>query len=156
MKTSTRVSVIVSMSLTVLLGLFMLGMTCFLEKIVAALIGTKDQLGAQNPITQNDRAVILWLAFAMIVVALVALVCLFLLLRTVLRGMVFSRASTGYLFAIMLCCFAEGLITLPLGRYFLLAFGVVMLFFFIGLCLMVVRNVIAEATRIKQENDLTV
>ena len=54
------------------------------------------------------------------------------------------------------CCFLLCLLFGILGIFFLLSFAVAFIAVFLGLCLRVVKNVIEEATQIKDENDLTV
>ena len=54
------------------------------------------------------------------------------------------------------CCFAEGVLAILLFVYFQLVICVTLAAFFLGLCLRVVKHVIEEAIRIKNENDYTI
>ena len=116
----------------------------------------EDNLGNRSAITETGRLWVLIDAYAMVFVAYVAVGLLFFLLRAVLREAVFSKTATNLLSAVSWCAFVEGILFLPLGIYFQLAFAAAVAAFFIGLCLRVVKNVIEEAARIKAENDFTI
>lgn len=160
MRTSTRMAILISMVLTVLLAALLGYLTVIVRPLVALLLDVGSFLtGAPEPETAAYAAayrVLLLLAYCMIAAAFAALAGLFLLLRTILRGRVFSRTTLGCLLTVALCCFLEAALMAWSGRYFISSFLGAAVFVLIGLCLTVVRTVIAEAMRIKQENDLTV
>ena len=114
-------------------------------------------LSGQRPILPEwNKTLMLVVTHIMIVVALVATVLLWMLLNVVATGKVFTTVSTKLLLFIAICCFAEAVLFLSILHCFELAIAGAVAVAFIGLCLLVVRNVLAEATRIKQENDFTV
>ncbi len=155
-RSSKKISVSVSLVMALLL-LFALGyLVWWLPEVVTSLINATDNLGNRQEITPLGRQLVLIDAYAMIAVAFVAVVFLFLLLRRVWRGEVFSQAAARWLAAVSWCCFAEGLLVVLLTVYFQLALGACVVACFVGLCLRVVKNVIEEATRIKSENDFTI
>ena len=85
-----------------------------------------------------------------------AVILLFLLLRAILKEKVFSSAVIRLLSAVSWCCFAEAVLFSVLLPYFQLAACAAVAVCFIAVCLRVVKNVIAEAARIKSENDFTI
>lgn len=155
-KKSDRTSIIVSMILTVLLFLALCALACCLPMVVRAMIDTTDNIGDRASITLTERALVLVDAYAMVAIALIAVILLYLLLRCVLRGQVFSQHCVALIASVSWCCFAEALLFLLIGGFFQLAFGVTIAACCLGVCLRVVKNVIAEATRIKAENDYTI
>ena len=151
-----RVSIIVSMSMTVLLFAALIFITWWLPEVVTSLINVNDNLGTRGEITPQHRTLVLIDAYAMLGVAYLAVGLLFALLLSVWRGQVFSRISTRLVSAVSLCCFVEGILFALLTYYFQLALCAAIAVSFIGLCLRVVKNVLEEATRIKSENDFTI
>lgn len=155
-RTSNKVSTIISMVLTVLLFLALCALTVCLPMVVNSMIDTVDNIGDRASITQTQRALVLTDAYAMVAIAFSAVILLFLLLRRVLRGAVFSCLTVRLISSVSWCCFMEAILFLLIGGFFQLAFGVAIAACCLGVCLCVVKNVIAEATRIKAENDYTI
>ena len=141
---SNKTSTVISIVFTFLMLAALLFLTFWLPDVVESIINTEDNLGDRASITERGRALVLADAYVMLAVAYVAVILLFFLLRTVLREAVFSRTATRLLGAVSWCAYAEGVLFLPLGRYFQLAFAAAVAAFFIGLCLRVVRNVIVR------------
>lgn len=156
MRTSMRVAILVSMALTALLAVLLVFLTLRVETLIEVLLTVARFLIGGTEATAETHTILRILAYLMSAAAFAALAGLFLLLGTVLHGQVFSRKTLGCLLTVALCCFAEAALMLVTGRYFLTSYLAAAIFLFIGLCLTVVRTVIAEAMRIKQENDLTV
>ncbi|MBQ2734292.1 MAG: DUF2975 domain-containing protein [Clostridia bacterium] len=151
-----KISLSISIVLTVLLFLALIPLTVVLPNVVRQLIGIADQLGFCSTPSALAQGWILADAYAMVAVAFVALILLLLLLWTVRRGEVFSRKATQLLAAIAWCCFAECLLFSLLTGYFTLSLGVAFGVLLVGLCLRVVMHALEEATRIKAENDFTI
>lgn len=105
---------------------------------------------------QSYYTTVLILAYAALVSAATALITLTKLLGTVARGDVFSHTTYKIMTLLSICCFAEMLIFLMLGYFFLLSFVVSFAALLVGVLLLVLRCVLAEATEIKAENDYTV
>ena len=120
------------------------------------LVNTKDNIGNRGDITAEGRAFVLFLAYMILAVVTAADVMLFVLLLRVRKGMVFTLASTELVRGISWCCFLLGAVFAALGVYFQLAIILAFAAVFLGICLRVVKNVLEEATEIKEENDLTV
>ena len=151
-KRSVTVSFVVMVLLVLALGFAVY----WLPDVVNAMIDTKDHVGNRGAITDTGRLLVLIDAYAMFIVAFVAVALLFFLLCVVQRGQVFGSATIRLLSAISWCCFGEGILSLALVMYFQLAFGLAVAACFLGLCLRIVRHVIEEATRLKNENDYTI
>ena len=153
---SHKAFTLLPMILAILL-LVSLALLCFvLPFVVESLCGTRDLIGDRSQMTRAEINTVLGLAYAMVAVAVAAILLLMRLLRTVSRGNVFSTQANRLLSAVSACCFGEGLLFAVTGIWFQLSFGVTLAVCFIGLCLLVVSNVIREACRLKSENDLTI
>lgn len=88
--------------------------------------------------------------------AVVALVCLDVLLKNIRREQLFITQNVTMLRVISYCCFAEAFVFM----YFVVLkpFSVVVLIAsaFMGLILRVVKNVFEQAVKIREENDFTI
>ncbi len=151
-----KVSIVVSMVLTALLVPALGFLAFWLPTLVPSLIDTADSIGNRANITAEGRTFVLIDAYVMLAVALVAVILLFGLLRVILKDRVFSATVVRLLSSVSWCCFAEVALFLLLVPYFQLAACGAVAVCFIAVCLRVVKNVIAEAARIKSENDLTI
>lgn len=155
-RNSNKASTVISLVFIFLMIGALSFLTWWLPEIVESAIDMEDHLGDRSSITAAGRAWVLADAYAMVAVAYVAVGLLFFLLRAVLREAVFTKTAFRLLAAVSWCAFLEGLLFLPLGGLFQLAYAAAVAAFFIGLCLRVVKNVIEEAARIKAENDFTI
>ncbi|MBR6563769.1 MAG: DUF2975 domain-containing protein [Clostridia bacterium] len=101
--------------------------------------------------------VVFWIWFYAI--SAIAAVCcgsiVFLLFR-VRRKLVFSKISVSLIRFASWCCILIAAVCIGVCGYFHMAYVLALAAGFLGLCLRVVKNVIEEATAIKNENDLTV
>lgn len=89
-------------------------------------------------------------------VALLLIFCLFLLLNNISRDEIFTAKNVRLLRHISWCCFVGAGITGASMLYYL-PWGIVCIAAaFVGLIVRVVKNVIAQAIVLKEENDLTV
>ena len=153
---SEKISVFISFVFIFLLFFAFCFALFWLPDVVTSMIDTKDNFGNRGEITTLGRRLVLADAYTIIAVAFVALALLFYLLRVVQKGQVFSSVTVSLLSGISWCCFVEGILSLLLVVYFQLAFGVAVAAGFLGLCLRIVRHVIEEATRLKDENEYTI
>lgn len=159
MKTSPR-----SKRPSVILSFFFIGvflvllavLACILPLLIDNLIATRDLIGDRSIITAPIRTLLLILSYAMIAVAVTTVILLICLLCCVLHEQVFTGRAVSVLSVIVWCCFAETILFGVVGIWFQLALIVASAACFLGLCLRITCNVIAEATRYKNENDLTV
>ena len=129
----------------------------FIFGLIGCAVGLIPYLNAVgDTIETGDRPVILGIGYTILAVAAAADVLLICLLRRVQKEAVFTQKSVDLLRWISWCCVAAGVLFIWLGSYFLLSYAVAFVAVLVGICLRVVKNVIAEATEIKSENDLTV
>lgn len=94
--------------------------------------------------------------YAALSIAAIALLVLLRLLYTVKCGRVFSIQTNTIMTILSICCFGEVTVFCLLGSYFLLSYVVAFAALMLGILLLVLRCVLAEATEIKAENDYTV
>lgn len=88
--------------------------------------------------------------------AMTALICLHKLLQNIKQEQIFIASNVKFLRIISWCCFFAAAVLAVSGIYQLIFFLVAIAFGFFGLILRVVKNVIEEAMRIKDENELTI
>ncbi len=88
--------------------------------------------------------------------AAAALWGLHVLLRNIGEEEVFIPENVRILRALSWCCIAAGLICLVSSLYYMPYLIIAAAAAFVGLILRVVKNVFAEAVRIKNENDFTI
>ncbi len=120
------------------------------------LINTPDNIGNRDHISQLSRIAVHIAAYAVVLDFIAADCMLFIMLLRIRKGLVFTEQTVTLIRGVSWCCIGLCLIFGFLGIYFQLAFLVSLLAVFLGLCLRVCKNAIEDATRIKQENDLTV
>ena len=106
--------------------------------------------------TQANLTASLVYGYAALSVAAAALLVLLRLLYVVGRGRVFSSGTNTIMTVLSICCFGEMTVFILLGSYFLLSYVVAFAALMLGILLLVLRCVLAEATEIKAENDYTV
>lgn len=152
LKISRKLSVMLSLGLTIL---FMVALV-FGAMIMPVVAGRFIAMRYPDGQLAGQEFFVLLLAYGILAVAALADVLLFLLLRRVLAGLVFTPRSVSYVRYISWCGILFGVLFMLMGLYFRIAFAVAFAGFFLGLCVRVVKNVIEEATAIKEEHDLTV
>jgi len=128
----------------------------WLPEIVNAMLDTPDHLGNREAMQAWERTGVLVASYGMVAVAFAAVGLLLGLLRSVLSGKVFSSAALSVLHWLSICLAAEGVLLFYVGIYFQVALCLAVAAFFLGVTLRVLKNVIAEAMRYKEENELTV
>lgn len=89
-------------------------------------------------------------------VAAATLCFLYRLLHNIGLGQVFVAANVKNLRRISWCCIAGGAIAMASGLYYLPWCAVGLAALFAGLIVRVVKNVIAQAVALKEENDYTI
>lgn len=88
--------------------------------------------------------------------AIIALVCLDMLLKNIIRNQPFIGGNVKLLRIISYCCFAEALVFVYFSTLKPFALIVVIACAFMGLILRVVKNVFEHAVAIREENDFTI
>ena len=102
------------------------------------------------------QIVLLTIYYLFAAFSLYALYLLVRLLTHLLKGRVFTDENVRILRRLSWCSFIVGLIMFAGCYWFPLMIIFAMAFAFIGLMLRVVKHVMAEATRIRRENELTI
>lgn len=120
------------------------------------LIDTPDNIGDRASITEFGRMFVHVMAYALLAIVTLADLLSIVLLFRIRKGYVFTQKSVSLIRGVSWCCIALCITFAGLGVYFQLALIMAFLSLFLGICLRVVKNVIEEATLIKNENDLTV
>lgn len=151
-----KVSEAISLAATVIFLIALAVCIVLMPRICRGLIDAKGEMSPRFTVGQAGRTVICCLGYACsAIMATAGISCLMLLLR-VRSGNVFTDKTVALIRLISWCCFPAALIFGVLGIWFTVSIGVAFMAFFAGVCLRVVKNVMEEATEIKNENDLTV
>ena len=156
LKISRKLSVGLSILLAVLFMIALVIGAFILPWLVQTLIDIPDNSGIRQNITVGGRVLVMGVSYGLLAVCALADVLLFVLLLRVRKGLVFTAQSAALIRGVSWCGIVLGLLFGVLGIYFELALALAFAGFFLGLCLRVVKNVIEEATAIKEENDLIV
>lgn len=156
LKIPRKVSVTLSLALTVLFMLALIAGAMMMPWLANLLIDASDHIGSRQAVSATGRSIVLIVAYAILAVGALADGLLFALLLRVRSGRVFTDRSVALIRGVSWCGILLGVLFALLGVYFQLAWIVAFAGIFLGLCVRVVKNVIEEATAIKQENDLTV
>ena len=151
-----RSFLIVSRTLAVIFLLAIVACGVIVPRVVEAATAAHDTMEGRMPITEGGELLITVLAYLMLALAAFAVVMLWRLLGVVARGEVFTEQSTNILFFVIAACFGEAVLFLMIGYYFYIAIGIALAAALLAFSLLVVREVLKEATRIKYENDFTV
>lgn len=156
LKISKELSVKLSIAISILMFVICIAGVCFVPKLTDILIAARNSLEGGNVIGSAGSVIINILAYLVIVIVLLADILLFLLLKRVKTGKVFTPLSVALIRGVSWCCYLLCAVFCGIGIYFHIAFIVAFAAMFLGTCLRVTKNVIEEATEIKSENDLTV
>ncbi len=106
--------------------------------------------------TKVTVAFVMVLGYLIIFFMAVADALVYRLLKYVKSGNVFTDQSVSCIRGISWCALILCIVFGVLGVFFYLSFFVSFACLFFGLCLRVVKNVMEEATAIKNENDFTI
>ena len=156
-KISNKLSITLSLILCVIVAGVCCGCAVVLPRIVEALCNVHTLLIISAPLIFDVNATaVLVVSYIILGFSLLADVLLAWLLVRVSYGLVFTEKSVALIRSVSWCCIGICLCFVVIGLKFRLGFVIACFILFLGLCLRVVKNVIAEATIIKSENDLTV
>ena len=156
LKIPVKFSIMLSLAFTVIFMFMIIFGLAVMPQLVNNLILMEESFGFLGNISNNSEAVVLICAYLILVVAAVADILLFILLKRVNRGEVFTFKSVEIIRAVSWCCMLESLLFFALAFWFIISVVIVMAALFLAIVVRVVKNVIEQATIIKQENDLTV
>ena len=98
----------------------------------------------------------LCLLYPACILGIITCILMIKLMHKVKSEQVFTDSSVSIIRGISWCCIAVSPLFFALGFQFYIMFAAAFLTAFLGLMVRVVKNVIEEATFLKQENDLTV
>ncbi len=155
-KVSSKVSNNLSLVIAVIFFVGCIVAAFLLPTVTNILIDTPDNIGNRGDITQVGRVFVHIVAYVLLAIVTFADVISIFLLFRIRRGLVFSPISVSLIRGISWSCILLCVAFALLGVYFQLALIMAFLALFLGVCMRVVKNVIEEATIIKNENDLTV
>lgn len=88
--------------------------------------------------------------------AVIALICLDMLLKNIRKNQPFIHKNVSLLRIISYCCFAESLVFVYFSTLKPFALIVVIACAFMGLILRVIKNVFEQAVSMREENDFTI
>jgi membrane-anchored protein YejM (alkaline phosphatase superfamily) len=114
------------------------------------------QYTSNGSLYMSKPGMVLILLYLCLAVAAAVLICLLALLFHVRDGRIFTSVSCSLVTAIAWLVIAEGGLFALVGLAFPLSFGVAYVSVTIGLCLLVVRGILKDATQLKEENDQTI
>ena len=150
-----KYSVTLSLAATCLGAALLLLMMIYARELINSLLGADPRatMGAGSGINRDARKLTI-VFYACCPAGWAAIASLFKLLLNIRAGRVFTRQNVGllrllswcFVFVAAACLFAQYLPML----YIFIAAG------FMAILLRVVKNVIAEATLLREENDLTI
>ena len=155
-KIPSKVSILLSCVLCVLLFIGCIVAAVLLPFGVELLANERNGLFISGIITEMQRASVMFFGYVGIAAIALAVGMLFVLLLRVKVGKVFTDKSVALIRGVSWACYLLALSFIGIGFTYNLSFAAAFLAVFLGLCLRVVKNVLEEACRIKDENDLTV
>ncbi|MCQ2354662.1 MAG: DUF2975 domain-containing protein [Clostridia bacterium] len=155
-KISRKASTILSLVLAAVFLLGLIFIAVIMPHLIDYFLDTPDTAGTRENITKGEICLLFILSYAAVAAAVAADICVIQILRQVRRGEVFTAKCVSLIRTVSWCLIIFGLIFIPIGYYFRLAFAVALAAGFMGLCVRVVKNAFEEAVAIKEENDLTV
>lgn len=156
LKISSKSSVTLSIILSIVFMIILIGGAVIMPWLSEVLINLDDTVGNHNEINQFGRYGILIMAYMILTCMAAADVLLMKLLFRVRDGLVFTAESVGLIRGVSWCAILLGCVFAALGFHFQLSLFAAFACIFLGLCLRVVKNVIEQATEIKSENDFTI
>ena len=155
-KNPSKVSILLSSFLSVLLFVGCIVGAVAMPFFVDMLTTQHNGFFVNCVISLTRKISVLVFAYVGIAAVMLADIMLFALLLRVKKGLVFTDKSVALIRGVSWCCYLLAVAFTGIGFTYLFAFAVAFLAVFLGLCLMVVKNVLEEAINIKNENDLTV
>ncbi len=128
----------------------------YLPPVVSAMIDIPDQIGNRNDLDAEGRQLILIDAYAMLALAAVCDTLVAGLLVGVVRRREHTKGFGALLLCIAICCFGEAFLAILLITQFQMALFPCFIALALGLCMLIVRHLLAQAAEIKQEYEFTI
>ena len=151
LKINRNLSTTLSLVISFIVAAGLLVLTVTIPRILTEYIKMTDRM-----YLFDSYGAILALFYGAIVFAITAIAALILLLFYVRGGNIFCSGSVSCLRVISWACASECVVFAALAFYFILSALISAAALFMCLLLRVVKNVIEEATAIKNENDMTI
>ncbi len=155
-RASTLISLILAVTLVVFLLAMMVIMPLFIEK-APLLSHIRSWFAEKEAVLGISGVAVFWIwAYSVMAVAEICCIAMVLLLFRVRRSLVFTPITVSLIRFVSWGCLLIALLCLLVVYHFHMSYMLALAAGFLGLCVRVVKNVIEEATAIKNENDLTV
>ena len=152
----SKVSIFLSCALCVILFIGCIVAAVMLPWVSELLEYERNGFFINGIITEGQRTSVMTFGYIGIAAIALAVGMLFALLIRVKGGKVFTDKSVALIRGVSWACYLLALSFIGIGFTYNVSFAAAFLAVFLGLCLRVVKNVLEEACRIKNENDLTV
>ncbi len=156
LKIPSKFSILLSAALCVLLFAGCILAAVALPYYIEMLAYERNGFFINGLITEGQRLSVMIFAYVGLAAIVLADLMLFFLLMRVRAEKVFTDKSIGLLRGVSWACYLLAAAFIGIGFTYSFSFAAAFLAVFLGLCLRVVKNVLEEACRIKDENDLTV
>lgn len=156
LKIPSKVSIFLSCALCVILFIGCIVAAVMLPWVSELLEYERNGFFINGIITEGQRTSVMTFGYIGIASIALAVGMLFALLIRVKGGKVFTDKSVALIRGVSWACYLLALSFIGIGFTYNISFAAAFLAVFLGLCLRVVKNVLEEACRIKNENDLTV
>ena len=109
-----------------------------------------------RPLGLHGAAAVFFGFYACVPVVLFALWCIDRLVSNILRDAVFIMDNVRYIRRIRWCCAGVSLICVPAACFYQPLLFMVVIMAFLALVVSLVKNIMAAAVEIREENDLTI
>lgn len=109
-----------------------------------------------RPLGLHGAAAVFFGFYLCVPVVLYALWCINALVCNILKDAVFIQSNVRYIRRIRWCCAGVSLICLPAACFYQPLIFMVVIMAFLTLVVSVVKNIMAAAVEIREENDLTI
>ena len=153
---SANLTLVVAFTLVVAMAAMLIGMPFMVDK-VGFFSQIKESFINSDASDIISGEIVFWIwGYAILLIALACCIAAVLIVVRVKRRLIFSKITVSIIFFISRGCLLIALISLAVVFYFGICFLIAVASCFLGLCMRVIANVIAEANDIKNENDLTV
>lgn len=124
--------------------------------LIFAFPAVLDWYQGLRPLGLHGAAAVFFGFYLCVPVVLLALWCMDRLVRNILKQEVFVRANVRYIRRIRWCCAGISLICLPCAFFYQPLWLMVVIMAFLALVVSLVKNIMAAAVELREENDLTI
>ncbi len=121
----------------------------FLPKLLAWYQGLR-------PLGLHGAAAVFFGFYVCVPIVLYALWCVDRIVTNLLKDLVFIRANVRYVRRIRWCCAGVSLLCVPAACFYQPLIFMVVIMAFLALIVSLVKNILAAAVELREENDLTI